>query len=35
MTGHLVRGDVNGDGKADFEIWVNSLNLKAQDFILT
>jgi Ca2+-binding RTX toxin-like protein len=31
---NVVRGDVNGDGKADFEIHVNAAHLQASDFIL-
>ena len=30
---HVVQGDVNGDGKADFEISVNA-SLKSADFVL-
>lgn len=30
----LVQGDVNGDGKADFQIYVNVATLLADDFIL-
>ena len=30
----IVQGDVNGDGKADFEINVSAANLNAVDFIL-
>jgi Ca2+-binding RTX toxin-like protein len=33
-TFYLVQGDVNGDSKMDFEIYVNSATLKATDFIL-
>ena len=31
---HVLQGDVNGDGKADFEIHVNASTLHAGDFIL-
>ncbi|HWM30224.1 MAG TPA: calcium-binding protein, partial [Methyloceanibacter sp.] len=31
---HILQGDVNGDGKADFEIHVNVANLTRDDFIL-
>jgi serralysin len=30
----LVQGDVNGDGRADFEILVNAASLSAGDFVL-
>ncbi|MEZ5826991.1 MAG: hypothetical protein R3D30_04820 [Hyphomicrobiales bacterium] len=30
----IVQGDTNGDGKADFEIWVNADALNAHDFLL-
>jgi hypothetical protein len=30
----IVRGDVNGEGVADFEIAVNLATLKAGDFVL-
>ncbi|KZD24927.1 calcium-binding protein [Tardiphaga robiniae] len=31
---HLLQGDVNGDGSADFQVHVNVVSLKASDFIL-
>jgi Ca2+-binding RTX toxin-like protein len=31
---HVVQGDVNGDGRADFEIHINTMHLKAGDFFL-
>lgn len=31
---HILQGDVNGDGKADFEIHVNVGNLHVDDFLL-
>jgi Ca2+-binding RTX toxin-like protein len=34
LSGHVVQGDVNGDGRADFEISVNVANLQAGDFVL-
>jgi serralysin len=34
FAGHVVQGDVNGDGRADFEIHVNVSILRAMDFVL-
>ncbi len=31
---HILAGDVNGDGKADFEMHINTSSLQASDFIL-
>jgi serralysin len=33
-AGGVIQGDVNGDGKADFEIHVNLATLIGTDFIL-
>ena len=33
-SGHILQGDVNGDGKADFEIHINASSLAKGDFIL-
>jgi serralysin len=34
FANHILQGDVNGDGKADFEIHVNATSLVAGDFTL-
>ncbi|HEY8277857.1 MAG TPA: PQQ-dependent sugar dehydrogenase, partial [Methyloceanibacter sp.] len=34
VSRHVLQGDVNGDGKADFEIHVNISHLKVGDFFL-
>jgi glucose/arabinose dehydrogenase len=34
VSRHVVQGDVNGDGRADFEIHVNLMQLKVGDFFL-
>jgi serralysin len=34
LSGHVLQGDVNGDGKADFEIHVNVSSLHTGDFVL-
>jgi serralysin len=34
FSGHVVRGDVNGDAHTDFEIFVNSTSLAKTDFLL-
>ncbi len=34
VSRHVVQGDVNGDGRADFEIHVNLSHLKVGDFFL-
>jgi serralysin len=31
---HILQGDVNGDGKADFEVHVNAASLATGDFVL-
>ncbi|SFL79639.1 Hemolysin-type calcium-binding repeat-containing protein [Bradyrhizobium sp. NFR13] len=31
---HLLQGDINGDGSADFQVQINAASLKASDFIL-
>ena len=33
-SSHIVQGDVNGDGKADFDIHVNASHLVQGDFLL-
>lgn len=33
-SNHVLQGDVNGDGKADFEIHINVAKLLAHDFLL-
>jgi Ca2+-binding RTX toxin-like protein len=35
FSGHIVSGDVDGDGKADFQIYVDNISsMKSSDFIL-
>jgi Ca2+-binding RTX toxin-like protein len=34
FAGHILQGDVNGDGKADFEIFVSAASLLNGDFVL-
>ena len=34
VSHHVLQGDVNGDGRADFEIHINAGHLKAGDFFL-
>jgi len=33
-AGHILRGDIDGNGTADFEIHVNAANLVKADFVL-
>jgi Ca2+-binding RTX toxin-like protein len=33
-AGHLLEGDVNGDGRADFQVHVNAASLVVGDFVL-
>jgi hypothetical protein len=33
-SNHVLQGDVNGDGRADFEIFVNAASLLKSDFFL-
>jgi Ca2+-binding RTX toxin-like protein len=34
FSSHVLQGDVNGDGRADFEIFVNAASLLKTDFML-